>query len=221
MRLSMLAALAAVSFAAASIAVAADAASAPDTAGAPVATVPAAGPLAAVPVDQAQIVFLDPSNAIANAFAPAVYDVTPGESRAFLAKLGAHVNAAAFVAPGHHLLMVRTLAVTQFLDTTVEAGHRYYVLVRFVYGHGFQLRPLRPSVSSGTSEYSTGNPKFKEWLSDAAWPAHTDEYPQGSDPAKFAARLDEHQAAGLAEWNAKTPDQKAELTLTVADAVDH
>ena len=84
--------------------------------------------------------------------------------------------------------MVRTVAITQFLDATVEAGHRYYVLARFIYGHGFQLRPLRPSAPA-TTEFSTANPKFKEWLADATWPAHTDEYPASTDPARFAAKL--------------------------------
>jgi len=206
MRLIPLASLAAAAFAVHSVALAADAA--------------APASLPAVPADKAQIVFVDPANGIANAFPPAVYDVTPGQPRAFLVKMGAHVNAPTVIEPGHHLLMVRTGVVTQFLDATIEAGHRYYVLVRFIYGHGFQLRPLQPGLPA-TSEYSTANPKFKDWLGDAEWRTHSDEYPQGTDPAKFASRLDEHQAAGLAEWNAKSPEQKAELTLTPADAVDH
>jgi hypothetical protein len=178
-----------------------------------------AGPLATPPADKAQIVFLDPSNGIANAFPPAVYDVG-ASPRTFIAKLGAHVNAATLVAPGHHLFMVRTGVVTQFMEATVEAGHRYYVLARFVYGRGFQLRPLHPAAAARTSEYSTANPKFKAWVTDATWPSHTDEMPAGTDAAQFGARLDEHQATGLSEWSSKTAEQKAELTLTPADAFD-
>ncbi len=174
-------------------------------------------PLDAPPADMAQVVFIDPTNAIANAFPPALYD-TSATPRNYLVTMAAHANAVQLLTPGHHLLMVRQMAVTQFLDANVEAGHRYYVLVRFIYGHGFQLRPLRSTGMGGADEFSVANPKFGEWLSDAKWITRTPAMDAWNE--QTAPKADEVQAKGLVEWNAKTPEQRAELSLTRADAFD-
>jgi hypothetical protein len=65
--------------------------------------------------------------------------------------LGSKVNIVQNVDPGKHLFIAHTVSFSHFLEADVEAGKRYYVLLRFIYGRGMQLRPIR---TSGDSEFS-------------------------------------------------------------------
>jgi len=119
------------------------------------------------------------------------------------------------VAPGHHVFASNAAGGTHILEADVAAGKRYYVLLRFVYAHGMQLRPLRPT---GTSEYSVNYKDFADWLASTTFfvkTAAADDFNQ-----KHADLFAKEQDAGLVEWSKKSPAQRAELTLAVGDAVD-
>lgn len=166
------------------------------------------------PPDQAQIVFLEPINSVQGLFPVGLFRVE-GASRTLLATTGAHSKVAVSLPPGRHLLMANHSGmVAHFLEANVEAGRRYYVLVRFIYGNGFQLRPIRPS---GDSDYSVTSPNFAKWVADTRV---VDKTPDAD--AFYEAnreRVDRSQAAGWQTWLAKTPAERAELTLQPADAV--
>lgn len=115
--------------------------------------------------------------------------------------------------PGKHLFMAHTGAMTHFMTADVAAGQRYYVLVRFIYGMGFQLRPIR---NGGASDYSSLNPDFQEWVRDTAIA------PSSSQRANRYVRQEEkvakHREAGWQAWLRKTDAERAELGLNEDDS---
>jgi hypothetical protein len=171
--------------------------------------------LPAAPADQAQIVFIEPINGIQGLFPVGLYDVE-GDKRTLLAISGSHSKNVVNLAPGHHFLMANHSGmIAHFLDIDVEAGKTYYVLLRFIYGHGFQLRPLR---ASAPSDYSMANPKFGAWMAESRFMQMT---PEGIKlfEETMKANVDKAQAKGLETWNKKTPEERAELSLAPGDAV--
>jgi hypothetical protein len=165
--------------------------------------------------DKAQVVFLNPSNAISGAFLAQIYEVK-GESKDFVGMLGPKTKTYVNVDPGKHLFMLNQAGLGQFVEANVDAGKRYYVMTRFVYGRGLQLRPLRPA--GGDPEFTIGNPRFREWLSESQLVVKTAD--ADAFVAKYKERIDEAQQRGWTEWQAKRSDQRAELTLNREDSVD-
>lgn len=163
------------------------------------------------PADQAQIVFLEPINSIQGHFPVGLYEVN-GSTRTHLAITGSHSKAVLNFTPGRHMLMAVTGVKAHFLEANVEAGKRYYVLVRFVYGNGFQLRPVR---TDGSSDYSILNKDFPNWISGTKQVVMTAEGEEGFKRANIAKFHDE----GWQTWMEKSPQQRAELTLNPTDAV--
>lgn len=167
------------------------------------------------PVDAAQIVFLEPINKIQGLFPVGIFAVE-GEQRRLLAVSGHHSKAVVNLPPGHHTLMANHSGmIAHFLDADVEAGKRYYVLLRFIYAHGFQMRPVR---ADGSTDYSV---KAKDF---SAWNAKTkvmDTTPEGRVHFEETIKesIDKSYAKGWAAWQGKTLGQRAELTLRVEDAV--
>jgi len=171
--------------------------------------------LAPPPADKAQIIFLDPINAIQGMFPTGLYEVN-GTERTLLAELASHTKSVQLVTPGHHVFASNMGGGTaHIMEADVAAGKRYYVLLRFIYAQGMQLRPIRPT---GPSDYSVANKDFAEWVSITHYVEKTpaaDEHDK-----KFSAGFAKAQADGLAEWAKKNPTQRAELTLNVGDAIE-
>lgn len=167
------------------------------------------------PADKAQIIFLEPINAIQGAFPVGVYEVN-GTERTLLAELASHTKSVQLFAPGHHVFASNFGGgPAHIMEADLVAGKRYYVLMRFIYAQGMQLRPIRPT---GPSDFSVTNKEFPEWVSITRFVEKTaaaDEYDK-----KNSAALAKSQADGLAEWAKKNAAQRAELTLGAGDAVD-
>jgi hypothetical protein len=166
--------------------------------------------LAAPPADQAQIVFVEPINKIQGMFPMPIYSITD-DKRTLLAVSWWKGKSVALLPPGKHLLF----APNHIMEANIEAGKRYYVLLRFIYAQGFQLRPIR---TSGTSEFRTTSPNFPKWLKETRWVEKT---PEGE--AYFSEtvkdNIDNGQQAAMNNWQAKTAAEVAELTLNPEDAV--
>jgi hypothetical protein len=166
------------------------------------------------PPDKAQIVFLEPINSIQGMIPVGIFEVE-GDNQTLLATTGAHSKVAVLFTPGHHVLMANHSGmIAHFLDANVEAGKRYYVLLRFVYANGFQLRPLR---TSGSSDYTVMNRDFSSWISTTRFVEKTPESDAFFERNKEAVK--KSQAAGWKTWMSKTPEERAELTLNPQDAV--
>jgi len=168
--------------------------------------------LAPPPADKAQIVFLEPINAIQGLFPTGVFELKDGQ-RELLAILSSHGKTAQLVAPGHHVFMTYSGAC-HVMEADVEAGKRYYVLLRFIYANGMQLRPIRATAGS---DFSVANPDFAEWTSITHF---VDTTADGTAQyAKWTASVDKCQADALASWQKKSPKEHAELTLNKEDVV--
>jgi hypothetical protein len=167
------------------------------------------------PADKAQIIFLDPINAIQGAFPVGLYEVN-GSERTLLAELASHTKSVQLVTPGHHVFASNQGGGSaHIMEADVAAGKRYYVLLRFIYAQGMQLRPIRPT---GPSDFSVANKDFPEWMSITHFVEKTaaaDEHDK-----KYGTSFANAQADGLADWKKKTAAQRAELTLNVGDAID-
>jgi len=177
----------------------------------------AAAPDQTVPApraDKARIVFLNPSNAISGAFLAQLYELK-GDNREFLGALGPKTKMVVSVDAGSHLFMLNQAGLGQFVQANVDAGKRYYVMTRFVYGRGLQLRPIRPA--GGDPEFTVGNPRFREWIAESQLVTKTTDADEWV--LKYKTQIDEAQQRGLTEWQAKRSDQKAELTLNPEDSV--
>ena len=171
--------------------------------------------LAPPPGDKAQIVFLEPINGIQGLIPVGLFEIDENNSRTLLAVTGARSKVAITFTPGRHRLMANHSGmIAHYLDINVEAGKRYYVLVRFIYGHGFQLRPLVPS---GASDYTVLNKDFPSWVSSTRFVEKTREGEEHFERIKDA--VTKSQAEGLKTWMGKTPQERAELTLNPQDSV--
>jgi hypothetical protein len=170
--------------------------------------------LAPPPPDRAQIVFLEPINAIQGMIPVGLFEVN-GENRTLLAITGSRTKVALLFPPGRHVIMANHSGmIAHYLEANVEAGKRYYVLMRFVYMNGFQLRPLRPG---GPSDYTVTNKSFPAWISETRFVENT---PEGEALfEKYKDRVAKAQADGWKTWLDKTPQERAELTLTPQDAI--
>ena len=166
------------------------------------------------PPDKAQIVFVEPINSIQGLVPVGLFEVNDN-TRTLLAITGAHSKAAVLLPPGRHRLMANHSGmIAHYLDANVEAGKRYYVLVRFIYARGFQLRPLR---TSGSSDYSVLAKDFPSWLSSTRFVEKTPEGEAYFERIKDA--VTKSQAEGWKTWLEKTDQERAELTLGHQDAV--
>lgn len=167
------------------------------------------------PADKAQIVFLEPINSIQGMFPVGIFEVEGDAKRTLLATTGAHSKAIVNLAPGQHMLMANPSGIAHFMDAKVEAGKRYYVLLRFIYANGFQMRPLRPE---GPSDYTVKNKDFPEWISSTRFVTKT-AYSDTFFSEKQKDAVAKSQAAGWKAWQEKTAQERAELTLNPQDAV--
>lgn len=167
------------------------------------------------PSDKAQITFLEPINSIQGLIPVGIYEVNEDESHTLLAITGSRSKSSVVLNPGHHRLMANQSGmIAHYLEANVEAGKHYYVLVRFIYGQGFQLRPLR---TSGTSDYSVLSKDFPSWVSSTRFVEKTKE------GEEFFQKIDnavtKSQVKGWNVWLKKTKEERAELTLGPKDAV--
>jgi hypothetical protein len=165
------------------------------------------------PPDKAQIVFLHPANAIQAASPTALFDGS-GDAPTFLGLLGPHSKMVELVAPGKHFFVANTGAYSHVMDADVQAGKRYYVLLRFIYARGFQLRPLR---ASGPSDYTIRNPAFGSWLEETQFVEPNAQTAVWK--ARYTESMEEARTDSMRDWNDKRPDQRAELTLNPEDGV--
>ncbi len=164
--------------------------------------------------DKAQLIFLRPSSNPIFALYTMLSEVTPDGDR-FISAIGTGSKVVYSTAPGRKMFVSNDGMRVHFMDADLEAGQRYYVLVRPVYGNGYQLRPIRREAGS---DYSMANPDFKQWVTKTKRvEALGSEVPM---PPRALPQLAKARAIGWTEWEAKTPAEHAELTLERADAVE-
>ena len=126
--------------------------------------------------DKAQIIFLKPIEGIMAGLPVQIFEIRNAD-REFFGVMETKSKLIVNVEPGKHLFMSTMYNFSHFLDADLEAGKRYYVLVRFIYANGFQLRPIK---TNGPADYSPVNPQFNTWK------AQTTEVKKTPDSEKYA-----------------------------------
>jgi hypothetical protein len=168
------------------------------------------------PPDKAQVVFLEPVNKIQGGIPVGIWSMN-GPERTLLAVTGAQTKALLLFEPGQHRLMsTNMLTKGHLLDMNLDAGKRYYVLVRFIYKEGFQLRPIRTTT---VSDFNMVGDDWKEWIAKTPrFVAKTAAADEHFGKPRLQKRLDKLYADAVAAWEKRTDAERAELLLTSADA---
>ncbi|MEO5688914.1 MAG: hypothetical protein ABIR54_16275 [Burkholderiaceae bacterium] len=164
------------------------------------------------PRDMAQIVFFAPGDLPAANDANALFELD-GDRRMLIAALAGHGEALVDVQPGHHVFMACGREAF-LLEANVEAGARYYVLMRAVGRQGLQPLPMRMTEDA---EISNRNPASGQWLIDTGLVDLTPA--AGVWFTTRSARIAAAQSAAQAAWQRKSAAGRAALTLQPEDAV--
>ena len=164
------------------------------------------------PRDMAQIVFLAPGALPGANDANALFELD-GDRRTLVAALAAHGQALLDVKPGHHVFMAYGREAF-LLETHVEAGARYYVLMRAVGRDGLQPLPMR---MTDDAEISNRSPASGQWLLDTELVEMTPA--AGAWFALRSARIAMAQATAQAAWQRLSAAERAASTLQPEDAV--
>ena len=162
--------------------------------------------------EMAQVVFLRPSKGVMGAFNSIIIDVTQPEHK-ILGVAPAISKFAVDVKPGKHTLFSTHGLQGHVMNMEVEAGKRYYVLVRPIYGNGFQLRPIKHDTNN---EFGFNNPEFDNWVTD------TKLVSKGLGAEEWYTDFNEKNLKLLAKaqkvWDEKNDEQRFQLTLLPEDA---
>jgi hypothetical protein len=164
------------------------------------------------PRDMAQIVFLAPGALPAATDANALFELDD-DRRTRVAALAVHAGTLQVVQPGHHVFMGFGHEAW-LLEVSVEAGARYYVLMRAVGRDG--LRPLAVRMTEDVA-VTNRSAESGQWLFDTELVDMT--------PAArvwFAtrgARVAEARASAQAAWQRLSPAERLAATLQPEDAV--
>ncbi|MGH8049765.1 MAG: hypothetical protein ACREPB_03790 [Arenimonas sp.] len=162
----------------------------------------------------AQVVFLKPG--------PLVYGHRPAEifelgdsDRKLIGMMDKKTKIIVDVEPGKHRFMSVAYGDAHFLEGDFVAGKRYFVLVRFIMSRGYQLRPIK---LNGPQDYSPQNPQFRNWITETEIIRKTSA--MDNVYKKKKKRVNKIQAKSWPTWAARTPEQRAELTLLKEDFLD-
>jgi hypothetical protein len=160
-----------------------------------------------VKAGQSQIVFVH--NSHLDDRPTFLYETTSGSPKF----LGMITNKRKFVLdlpPGDHVFMMGNLPLCDFLQASVMPDNRYYVVAIARFPDGMTLRPVRHQGDG----YLYGSQNFMNLLTDATIAGRTPEKIM-KEEMKNAEKF---YPAKWAQWQTKTPEQKAVLTLLPADA---
>lgn len=163
------------------------------------------------PADKAQIVFLRVSF-FGGAIPADIFEIENGDLN-YVGKLRVGRKLVHLTAPGKKVYMGHGLAA-DFMLAEVEAGKRYYVLLRPNWGTGaFVPTPIK---RNGTTNYHTAKAEFSKWLEKTK----VTEMKSDEADAWLAANQEKFQQIYETYWakfETKSAEQKRIRTLMPAD----
>ena len=165
----------------------------------------------AVQPGQAQIVFLRHSvvGAKANTL---VYETTSGQPKV-VGIIPNNRKLVLNVPPGEHVFMIGNLPTCDFLQASVLPDKRYYAVVVSRWPDGFTLRPVR-NGEARPGEYSFKSEEFPDLLKYTTLAGRApDSYVQSE-----LKNAETYYPGKWQQWQSKTGEQKAMLTLRPEDA---
>jgi hypothetical protein len=165
-----------------------------------------------VAAGQAQIVFLRHSIVGAD-IGTLIYETTSGQPKV-LGIIPNNRKLVVSVPPGDHVFMIGNLPKCDFLQASVLPDKRYHVVVVSRWPDGFTLRPVRNTQAAQQGEYSYAHPDLPDLLKYTTL--------AGRAPESFVKselkNAEAHYPAKWQQWQSKTAEQKAVLTLGAGDA---
>ena len=167
------------------------------------------------PADKAQIIFIEPINRSRGLYPVALYEL--GDDRKLIGVTSYKSKTIVHLDPGKHMIMAtQGLKIAHLLEANVEAGKRYFVMVRFIYTQGMQLRPLRPA---GGSDFRMNTPDFKEWLEETKFIEMTPDAEEKIFTGEQRRKAKDAEDEEFHKWRTRPDFERAELTLNPDDAV--
>jgi hypothetical protein len=158
--------------------------------------------------DQAQIVFV--RNSLVNARKPTyLYETTSGQPK-FVGIISNLRKLVLDVAPGDHVFMIGNLPLCDFMPASVLADKRYYVVVVSRWPDGATMRPVRHQGDG----YLYTSAEFLDQLKNTTLAGQAPD----SVIKEETKKAESSYQAKWGQWQAKTPEQKAVLTLKAEDA---
>lgn len=161
---------------------------------------------------KALVVFFRPAF-MGRAIESTVYDAPDSETK-FLGIVSYEARLAYQVDPGPHRFMVIG-ENADFVDTTLDAGKTYYIMVSARMGVWKARFSLLPVHSAPDAKYNTQSADFKTWMNKTSFVETT--------PAVDAwylehkADIESKKADYLQKWNQMAPQDRAVLTLHAED----
>ncbi len=158
---------------------------------------------------ESQIVFMRPSF-LGGAVQSSVFDVTDNKDE-LIGIVSAGTKVRYVTQPGEHLFMVIGESA-DFMRAYVDPGKTYYALVTPRMGFWkarFSLKPVRRDELDGET--------FKGWDKSTSFVENTEQSRQWARENRHS--ISTKKAEYLQKWAAKSPADKAEVTLTVNDGI--
>jgi hypothetical protein len=180
-------------------------------AGAALAAKPDKSAVPAVPAGQAQVVFLRHSvvGAKANTL---IYETTAGAPQV-VGIIPNNRKLVVNVPPGDHVFMIGNLPTCDFLQASVLPDKRYYVVVVSRWPDGFTLRPVR----NGEAQQGGYTFKSEEFGDQVKYTTLAGRAPDSYVKSELK-NAETYYAGKWQQWQSKTGEQKAMLTLKAEDA---
>ena len=166
------------------------------------------------PADKAQVIFLR-SSFVGSAIQAVVYDATDGGAE-FIGILSNAKMLKHTVDPGKHVFMVVSEAA-DFMAAELVGGKTYYAIVTprmGVWRARFSMSPVR---NGGPGEFQYDSDEFRSWIAGSRFTENT--------PESYAWASQNHpsvlqkQNEYWADWQKKSPADKAERTMNPDDGV--
>jgi hypothetical protein len=157
---------------------------------------------------QAQIVLVRKSK-VSSDQPTFLYETTAGQPK----YLGLIANQRRFVLdlpPGDHVLMIGKMPLCDFMQLSVLPDKRYYAVVVSRWPDGTTLRPVRHQGDG----YVYGSEEFVDLLKHTTLAGRAPEDMIRQETKK----AEEIYQAKWAQWQTKTPEQKAVLTIRPEDS---
>jgi hypothetical protein len=162
--------------------------------------------------DKALVVFFRPAF-MGAAIESTIYEAPDSETK-FLGVVSYKTRLAYQVDPGPHRFMVIG-ENADFVDTTLDAGKTYYILVRARPGMWKARFSLLPVHTAADAKYSTQSADFKEWMGKTSFVEVTPAAEAWYQEHK--ADIEAKKSDYLQRWNKMAPQDRAVLTLHAED----
>lgn len=166
------------------------------------------------PSDEAQVIFMRPSN-FGGAIAASLYEVTDGDIE-FVGIIVPEVKVLYKTKPGKHVFMVVSEAA-DFMEADLAGGKNYYSIVTPRMGLWKARFSLWPYKSDPSADYDTAMPEFEKYASSGELVEISPKARSWYEEHKTDIEEKYHEYWPV--WQEKTPEEIAKRSLAPEDGM--